>query len=427
MILPRLVQLAFRYLGTDRIVRYLLAVTSFLAAATLAQSLGIEGIVGAFFAGLGLNRLVPNEGPLMERIDFFGSAVFVPIFLVTVGFLLKPSVMVQGETLKLAALFIAAAIGGKAIASFAWRRALKLSANEAALMLGMTLPQAAATLAATVIGFDIGLFDQSVVNAVLVLILVSILAATLIVERVMRDVSVPAAERQELGKRVLVALEDPGQARVGFTVGARVAAPDSGVVRGVLGSAPADKGARESMLARLRRVGYALGVDTDPHLILHGSFAEGIVNAVAEHEPSFVLVGQRRASVDPVVGSTGEAVAASIASPVAILIGAMEKIRDVVLLDTDGGGDRQRAGAAGIAAELAARIGGRNVRVWSARDAETLSALIPGQLAIAPHGSRQELEATDLPPGAALMMVLQPLQPPTDGDHPLFSIRDTQI
>src|SRR2546421_6785643 len=70
VVLPRLVRFAFRHLGTDRIVRYLLAIASFLAAATLAGSLGIEGLVGAFFAGLGLNRLVPNEGPLMERIDF---------------------------------------------------------------------------------------------------------------------------------------------------------------------------------------------------------------------------------------------------------------------------------------------------------------------------------------------------------------------
>ena len=70
---------------------------AFLGAATLADSLGIEGIVGAFFAGLGLNRLVPNEGPLMDRIDFFGAAVFVPIFLVSVGMLLDPTVMIAGR------------------------------------------------------------------------------------------------------------------------------------------------------------------------------------------------------------------------------------------------------------------------------------------------------------------------------------------
>ena len=72
-------------------------------------------------------------------------------------------------------------------------------------------------------------------------ILVSIIAATLLVERVMSDMPVPSAEAYELGKRVLVALEDSGQAQVGFAIAARVAAPDSGIVRGLLGSAPADK------------------------------------------------------------------------------------------------------------------------------------------------------------------------------------------
>ena len=81
----------------DRVVRYLLAVAAFLAAATVADIFGIEPIVGAFFAGLALNRLVPNEGPLMDRIDFFGSAVFVPVFLVSVGMLLDPAVMVEAR------------------------------------------------------------------------------------------------------------------------------------------------------------------------------------------------------------------------------------------------------------------------------------------------------------------------------------------
>ena len=182
-LLPRLTRIAFRYLGTDRIVRYLLAVAAFLAAATLAASFGIEGIVGAFFAGLALNRLVPNEGPLMDRIDFFGAAVFIPVFLVSVGMLLDPAVMVSGEALKLAGLFVLASIGGKAIASGIGRVAFGYSGPQTALMLGLTVPQAAAALAATIVGFDIGLFDQSVVNAVLVLILVSIVVGTLLVER----------------------------------------------------------------------------------------------------------------------------------------------------------------------------------------------------------------------------------------------------
>ena len=196
---PALARFAFRQLGTDRIVRYLLAIAAFLGAATLADSLGIEGLVGAFFAGLGLNRLVPNEGPLMDRIDFFGAAVFVPIFLVSVGMLLDPKVMIEGETLKLAGLFVVAAIGGKTIAAGIARIALGYRPAEAALMLGLTIPQAAATLAATVVGFNIGLFGQSVVNAVLVLILASIIVGTLIVER-SKD-RVPSAERHRAPAR----------------------------------------------------------------------------------------------------------------------------------------------------------------------------------------------------------------------------------
>jgi Kef-type K+ transport system membrane component KefB len=426
VLLPWLVRQAFRYLGTDRVVRYLLAVASFLAAATLANSLGIEGIVGAFFAGLGLNRLVPNEGPLMERIDFFGSAVFVPIFLVSVGFLLQPSVMLQGETLKLAGLFILAAVGGKVVASFVASRPLRLALRETVLMLGMTLPQAAATLAATVVGFDIGLFDQSVVNAVLVLILVSILVATVMVGRVLGDVSAPKSEAVSLGKRVLVALEEEGQAQLGFAIGARIAAPDSGVVRGLLGHPPSDRRDRESAIAHLRQVSFALGVDTDPRLIAHGSFAEGILNAVAEQEPTCVLVGQRGAAVAPALGGPGEAVAASIAAPVVIVIGEVIRIREVILLEDRQRGDGRRDQGAVVAADLATRIGGRNVTIRSGYEPAELGQLQSGQVAIASM-SWQAITAVDPPDGAAFVMVLDRRQPTAADDLSVLSIRDAQI
>ena len=199
VLLPRLARIAFRYLGTDRVVRYLLAVASFLAAGTVADIFGIEPIVGAFFAGLALNRLVPNEGPLMDRIDFFGSAVFVPIFLVSVGLLLDPKVMVEGETLKLAGLFIAASLAGKAASAGIARLALGYTGPQATLMLGLTIPQAAATLAATIVGFNIGLFDQSVVNAALVLILVSIVVGTLLVDRAVPTVPPPEGASERVG------------------------------------------------------------------------------------------------------------------------------------------------------------------------------------------------------------------------------------
>jgi Kef-type K+ transport system membrane component KefB len=407
VLLPRLVRFAFRHLGTGRIVRYVLAVTSLLAAATVAQVMGIEGIVGAFFAGIGLNRLVPNEGPLMERIDFFGSAVFVPVFLVSVGMLLKPSVMVEPETLKLAGLFILASCGGKLLAVLASKRSLRMNRSEALLVLGLTMPQAAATLAATIVGYDIGLFDQSVVNAVLVLILISIVAATLLVQHTKSAVS-PVRREDALGKRILVALQDTAQAPIGFAIGAKVAAPDGGVVRALLYSFRANAAIMEQRLSELHRDGFALGIDVDPALLVHTSLAEGVIDAAAAEQPSLVLVGQRSAAAHPTLGGPGEAVAAAISAPVAILLGDVERIEEVVLVRRDHAPDSNDGQVAAIAAELARRVGGRGITVYQLDSSRSRPDVAPGQLWIASADSGQLNAAPEPPAGAAMLLVLQP-------------------
>src|SRR5262249_7330626 len=183
ILLPRAVDAAFRVWGSDRVGRYVVMMVGLLFMAMLAQVFGIEGIVGAFFAGLALNRLVPNEGPSMERIEFFGAAVFVPVFLVSIGLLLDPSVMFTGHTLGLAALICAAALGGKAIACVLTGPLMGFSRLERLGMYVLTIPQAAATLAVSLIGFEIGVFGTSVVNAVLVLILVSIVVAAILAQK----------------------------------------------------------------------------------------------------------------------------------------------------------------------------------------------------------------------------------------------------
>jgi Kef-type K+ transport system membrane component KefB len=390
VLLPRLARLAFRYLGTDRIVRYLLAVAAFLAAATLAASFGIEGIVGAFFAGLALNRLVPNEGPLMDRIDFFGAAVFIPVFLVSVGMLLDPAVMVGGETLKLAGLFILASIGGKAIASGIGRVAFGYSGAQTELMLGLTVPQAAAALAATIVGFDIGLFDQAVVNAVLVLILASIVVGTLLVDRSVKHVPPPQAS-DRLGRRVLVTLEDPAQAPLAFALAARIVARDNGVVHGLLACQPAEAPGRQALLAELKAAAFAADLDAEPTLLVHESLPEGVVNAAAAERASLVLVGQHPAAASA-FGSAGETVATAAAAPVAILIGDADRLGHVRLA-ADGDST-----AAKLAEELAARLG--------ADGGAQVEELSPGELCVMPAASWELLADPPRPPAGAAVLVV---------------------
>ena len=95
--LPRVARWFFARVGTDRSYRFVFGVAAFLVGGVLAEAAGIDAIVGAFFAGLGLNRAVPEESPLMDRLQFMGSTLFVPIFLVSVGVLLEPKVMVRSE------------------------------------------------------------------------------------------------------------------------------------------------------------------------------------------------------------------------------------------------------------------------------------------------------------------------------------------
>ena len=228
LLLPLLAGWAFQLFGAERAVRYIVAITAFLAAATVAEVFGIEGIVGAFFAGLALNRLVPNEGQLMDRIGFFGGAVFIPVFLVSIGLILDPAVIVKGETLGLAGLFILACLGGKGLAAAVSARLLGFSRPQAGLLFSLSAAQAAATLAATVVGFQLGLFSSAVVNAVLVLIFASVLVSTVVGARASAAMATHEDRVRPMGARVVVGVGDPASAAGALSIAVRIARADGG-------------------------------------------------------------------------------------------------------------------------------------------------------------------------------------------------------
>lgn len=321
-VLPLLAGWAFRWFGTERAVRYVVAITAFLSAATVAELFGIEGIVGAFFAGLGMNRLVPNEGQLMDRIEFFGGAVFIPVFLVSVGLILNPSVMVKGETLGLAGLFIVACLGGKEIAALLSARLFRFSREQAGLLFSLSAAQAAATLAATVIGFQLGLFSSAVVNAVLVLILVSVLASTLVGTRAADRAAMPSGPRP-LGKRVIVGVLDPARALGALALARRIARADGGVVHPLLVVPESAPFAPKEALAQLGEVVAAADVDGQVLTIVDRSVLHGALRVGRAQEATLVLVAepgpeQPGPEADGASGeSDGEAEAGRASRPVA--------------------------------------------------------------------------------------------------------------
>jgi Kef-type K+ transport system membrane component KefB len=288
LVLPRIVDAALRMWGGDRVARYVIVIVALLAMAALAQVFGIEPIIGAFFAGLALNRLVPNEGQSMDRVEFFGAAVFVPVFVVSIGLLLDPSVMFTAHTLELAGLICLGALGGKLIACWFTGAALGFSRPERAAMYVLTAPQAAATLAVTLIGFELGLFDTSVVNAVLVLILVSISVAAVLAQRVVRWV--PHADHvPPLGHHILVVTDAEEPSEEAMRIATLLARPDGGssdvlIARGAAGPPP-DAKRRRAIEQRLVRHGFDGTVHADPH-----ELPDAVARSLLTADPSLVIV-----------------------------------------------------------------------------------------------------------------------------------------
>jgi Kef-type K+ transport system membrane component KefB len=398
VVLPWLARRAFRLLGTERTVRYVIAVAAFLIAAVTAQTFGIEGIVGAFFAGLAMNRLVPNEGPLMNRIDFFGAAVFVPVFLVSVGLLLDPAVMLRAETLALAGLFIAACLGGKLVAAVLTRPLLGADGAQAAIVYALTIPKAAATLAATTVGFSLGLFSESVVNAVLVLILVSVLVATLVAERRKGAVKRPAPRPPALGEQVLVAVADVDGAPLGLRLARAVADREAGVVEVAL-LAPAGGAAdeRTASLDRLRGLCRRLGIDTDPSVRTTDQLARTVLLAARDHRASLVI-----AVVDGRDGHWAQTLSFEVDAPVAIVRGHRDRPLHAVRIAPPAG-----APGAGVAIDLAAVVPARAERIAPAGHL----ALEPGDVMIAAISGWEQLGELQPPEGAALVIVPDGLLP----------------
>ncbi|SIR74096.1 cation:proton antiporter [Natronorubrum thiooxidans] len=184
LLVPRIGRWFFRTVDQESYVEFLFVMAVLFVCASLAELAGVEHIVGAFLAGLVLNRLIPERGPLMNRIEFVGNALFIPFFLLSVGMLVDVRVLTEGlETLSLTAAFVVLVLTTKYAAAWltAWR--YDYTPDETMTMFGLSIGQAAAALAIVLIGFDAGLLGEAMLNAVVLMILVVGVISPAIVER----------------------------------------------------------------------------------------------------------------------------------------------------------------------------------------------------------------------------------------------------
>ncbi|MFO7847092.1 MAG: cation:proton antiporter [Balneolaceae bacterium] len=213
LILPRLGRWFFRNVKYQNNTDYVFMVAVLFTTAFLAELSGLASIIGAFLAGILLNRLVPESGTLMSRIQFVGNALFIPFFLISVGMLVDVEVLASYDVWEKAIAFMILVFVGKAIASGIIAAVFKYSREESFVIYGLTTPQSAATLAVTLLGYDLGFFDQTAVNAVVILILFSCLLGPWLVEKYGRQVASTEEKKPynpaDAPQRILVPLANP--------------------------------------------------------------------------------------------------------------------------------------------------------------------------------------------------------------------------
>ena len=188
-IIPKVTAWFFQKLESEKTSHFIFVLSVVFFAAFLAEIAGVEPIIGAFVAGLALNKLIPYSSILMNRIEFVGQSIFIPFFLISVGMLVDVKVLLNGPTAVIIAVTLSVvALIGKWLAATTTSKIFRYSSDQRKLIFGLSSSHAAATLAVILVGFQTGIIDENALNGTILLILVTCLTATLVTENASRRI-----------------------------------------------------------------------------------------------------------------------------------------------------------------------------------------------------------------------------------------------
>ena len=221
-LIPRLTRWFLRRYS-DAVMQFIFVMAMLFMSAALSQIVGIEGVFGAFFAGLILNRYIPHISPLMNRLEFIGNALFIPYFLIGVGMLINVNLLFQGGHI-LWVIFCIVFFGtlGKAIAAYAACLGFRLPLSSGHMMFGLTSAHAAGSIAMIMVGMNIligpntYLVNDDMLNGVVIMILFTCIISSLLTDWssqkiVLRDKELPEAEDEKKGndEKILIPVRYP--------------------------------------------------------------------------------------------------------------------------------------------------------------------------------------------------------------------------
>ena len=215
--IPRIGRWFFRTFGHDESAEFIFVLAALFVVSYVASLIEVEPIIGAFLAGIALTPLIPQLSPLMNRIQFIGNTLFVPFFLISVGMLIDPLILIrEPKSLLIAAVMIIAELISKFVAAWGTGKWLNYKFPSIMVMFGLSIAQAASTLAAATVAYEIELIDRTTVNGIVALILFTCIVSPLITEKWGQNVNSDSTSQSSLpdtacllAQRVLVPIANP--------------------------------------------------------------------------------------------------------------------------------------------------------------------------------------------------------------------------
>ncbi|MEG0796209.1 MAG: cation:proton antiporter [Odoribacter sp.] len=301
----------------DSVGQYIFVLALVFLASFLAEAAGLEAIIGAFLAGLALNRLIPNTSALMNRIDFVGNAIFIPFFLIGVGMLVNIRTFTSGWTaLWVAVVMTIIATLSKFIAAWITEKSFRLTRDEGGLLFGLSNAQAAATLAAVMIGYkvilgtdEIGnpirLLNEDVLNGTIVMILITCMIASLVTQRSAQNIAISEMSGDRIGdnddeqERILIPLSNSETVEELITLGTAIKSRRNkaklvvvSIVKSDNIDATVEKEAK-LLLEKAKKVAAATELYIEPVLRYDLNIVNGIRNVAKEHKITDIVIGLR--------------------------------------------------------------------------------------------------------------------------------------
>ncbi len=214
IVFPKIIVWFFKNLEAEGTSQFIFVLAVVFTSAFLAKQAGLEPILGSFLAGLTLNRFIMHTSTLMNRIDFVGKALFIPFFLVGVGMLVNPKVFFLGtDVILIAGVMVLCVLIGKFLAAWIVSLIFRYDFQETLVIYSLSLSQAAATLAAILVGYNIGLLNEDVLNATIIMILITCIISSIVMEYSGRNIAIRyrdiVTSPEKVSRRILVPVANP--------------------------------------------------------------------------------------------------------------------------------------------------------------------------------------------------------------------------